>query len=82
MTPEQVAEDYNVPLEVVLEAIEYCESKPPEIEQDYRYSELRMEANGMNHPDYKYHPSKYYRILSGEEEARIYREAYPPETDS
>jgi uncharacterized protein (DUF433 family) len=31
MTPEEVAADFNLPLEVVREAIAYCESNPPEI---------------------------------------------------
>jgi uncharacterized protein (DUF433 family) len=34
-TPEQLAEDFGVPLEAVREAIEYCESDPPEIREDY-----------------------------------------------
>ncbi len=76
MTPEEVAENYDVPLEVVKEATEYCESKPIEIEQDYRYQELISEASGLNHPDYKYNPKKYYRVVPAEERARIYREAY------
>ena len=82
MTPEQVAEDYNVPLEAVMEAIEYCESKPKEIEQDLRCQELICEAAGMNHPDYKYNTSKHYRMIPPEERARIYREAYGVESES
>lgn len=81
-TPEQIAHDFDLPLEAVLESIEYCESKPPEIDQDYRYDDLLMEASGMNHPDYKYNPRKYFRSVSPEERARIYREAYPNESDS
>ncbi len=73
-TPEQVAEDYGLPLEAVLEAIEYCESKPPEIERDYLRDQAIMEANGMNHPDYKYDPKKYYKPLSLEDLQRINRE--------
>jgi hypothetical protein len=34
MTPEQIAENYGVPVEAVREAIAYCESDPPEIRQD------------------------------------------------
>jgi uncharacterized protein (DUF433 family) len=33
-TPEQLAEDFDVPLEAVLEAIEYGQSDPPEIRED------------------------------------------------
>src|SRR5437773_6435533 len=35
MTPEEIAADYNLPLEAVLESIAYCESNPPELAQDY-----------------------------------------------
>jgi uncharacterized protein (DUF433 family) len=77
MTPEQLAEDYGIPLEAVLEAIEYCESKPPEIERDYLREQAIMEASGMNHPEYKYNPKKYYKPLSDEDRARIDSE-FPP----
>jgi len=33
-TPGQLAADYQLPLEAVLEAIAYCESNPPEIRED------------------------------------------------
>ncbi len=74
MTPEEVAVDFNVPLEAVREAIEYCESKPPEIEHDYLKDQAIMEACGMNHPMYKYDPKKYFKPLSLEDRARINRE--------
>jgi hypothetical protein len=35
-TPEAIAADYALPLEVVLEAIAYCESCPPEILDDWQ----------------------------------------------
>jgi len=34
-TPEQIAEDYGLPLEAVREAIAYCQSNPPEIREDF-----------------------------------------------
>ena len=34
MTPEEIAADYSLPLEAVLEAIAYCQSNPPEIAED------------------------------------------------
>ncbi|MFO0964117.1 MAG: hypothetical protein U0793_00835 [Gemmataceae bacterium] len=34
-TPEEVARDYDLPLEAVLEAITYCRSDPPEIREDW-----------------------------------------------
>src|SRR5882724_5011307 len=71
MTPDEVAENYSVPLEAVQEAIAYCESKPPEIDEDYRREEAIAEACGMNHPEYKYNPKKYFRPISAEDRARI-----------
>src|ERR1051326_8242289 len=54
MTPEEVAADFGLPLEVVREAIAYCTSNPPEILEDHEREERTMEATGMNDPDYKY----------------------------
>src|SRR4051794_4517132 len=54
MTPEEIAADYDLPLEAVKEAIAYCQSNPPEIEADFQREEATMEATGMNDPDYKY----------------------------
>jgi uncharacterized protein (DUF433 family) len=56
MTPEEIAADYELPLDAVLEAIAYCESNPPEIAQDYAREEAIMQASGENEPDYQYHP--------------------------
>ena len=70
-TPEEVAASYGLPLEVVQEAIAYCESNPPEILADHAREERIAEATGMNHPDYKYNPKKYYKILTPEERARL-----------
>jgi uncharacterized protein (DUF433 family) len=71
MTPEEIAEDYDLPLEAVREAIEYCKSDPPEIRQDWEQEEALMEASGMNDPDYKYHGKP--RPLSPQEINRILR---------
>jgi uncharacterized protein (DUF433 family) len=54
-TPQQLAEDWGIPLEAVQEAIEYCQSDPPELHEDHRKDQLRREATGMNDPGYKYH---------------------------
>src|SRR5258708_35962522 len=69
MTPEEIAVDYDLPLEVVKEAIAYCETNPPEIQQDWEAEEALAEATGMNDPNYKFHPSP--RLLSPEEMARL-----------
>jgi uncharacterized protein (DUF433 family) len=68
-TPEEIAADYNLPLEAVKEAIAYCQSNPPEIEQDFRREEARMELTGMNDPNYKYHGKP--RLLTAQEIARL-----------
>lgn len=70
-TPEELAEDYNLPLEVVREAIAYCESDPLEIREDFEIEEALVEASGMNDPDYKYHLKA--RDLSPQERAKIVR---------
>lgn len=72
MTPEEIAADYGLPVEAVREAIAYCDSDPPEIREDLAHEEAIMEATGMNDPNYKYNPSP--KLLSPQEEARIYRE--------
>ena len=67
MTPEEIAADFGLPLEAVLEAIAYCESNPPEVAEDFAAEEALMEATGMKDPDYKGRP----RILSPQERARL-----------
>lgn len=69
MTVEEIAEDYDLPVEAVREAIAYCESNPPEIQEDYEREQRLMEATGMNDPDYKYHGKP--RILTPQELARL-----------
>jgi uncharacterized protein (DUF433 family) len=68
-TPEQLAADYGLPVEAVREAIAYCRSNPPEIEDDLRREEALMQATGMNDPGYKYHGKP--KVLSPQEIARI-----------
>ncbi len=70
MTPEEIAEDYDLPIEAVLEAIAYCDSDPPEIREDFEREERLMEASGMNDPNYKYHGKP--KLLSAQELARLY----------
>jgi len=69
MTPEEIAADYDLPLDVVREAIAYCQTDPPEIREDFEREERLMEATGMNDPQYKY--GGKYRILSPQERARL-----------
>jgi uncharacterized protein (DUF433 family) len=65
MTPEEIAADYSLPLEAVLEAIAYCQSDPPEIKEDFEREERFMEAIGLKEPGGK------YRRLSPEERAQL-----------
>jgi uncharacterized protein (DUF433 family) len=70
-TPEQLAEDFQLPLEAVREAIAYCQSNPPEIREDWEREEALMEAAGMNDPNYKYNAKP--KLLSAQERARLRR---------
>jgi uncharacterized protein (DUF433 family) len=69
MTPEEIAREYDLPVEAVKEAIAYCQGDPPEIKEDFEREERIMEATGMNDPDYKY--GGKYRVLSPQERARL-----------
>jgi len=68
-TPEQLAEDWNVPLNAVEEAIAYCQSDPPELREDHRKDAILAEATGMNDSAYKYRAKP--RALSTEERVRL-----------
>jgi len=48
MSPEEIADDRNIPLEAVLEAIAYCDSDPPELIRDYELEAALLNARGMN----------------------------------
>jgi uncharacterized protein (DUF433 family) len=67
LTPEEIAADYELPLDAVLEAIAYCASNPPELAQDYARDEALMEATGMNDPNYDGRP----KVLTPQEMARL-----------
>jgi uncharacterized protein (DUF433 family) len=53
-TEQQLAVDYNLPVEAVREAIAYCRSNPPELRDDLTREEAIMAASGESDPDYKY----------------------------
>jgi uncharacterized protein (DUF433 family) len=71
MTVADIAADYDLPEEAVLEAIAYCESNPPELQQDWEADQSLAQATGMNDPNYKFNPSP--RRLSPQERARLHR---------
>jgi len=58
-TPEQVAEDYEVPLEAVLEAIDYCQQNPDVLREDWEREEAEVRADEAVRPPLVppgYHP--------------------------
>jgi uncharacterized protein (DUF433 family) len=59
MTPEEIAADYKLPVEAVREAIAYCESDPPDLQEDYARQEASMEAMGLNDPNYDGKPKRH-----------------------
>lgn len=69
MTAKEIADDYGLPLEAVLEAIAYCESDPPEMRSDWQREEALIKATGMN--DLTYQLSGKATPLTLEERARI-----------
>jgi len=57
-TPEQVAEDYELPLEMVLEAIDYCIHNEPLLREERERGLAEIRARGLDKPplvppDYK-----------------------------
>jgi uncharacterized protein (DUF433 family) len=69
MTPEEIAADYELPLDAVHEAIDYCVSNPAELAEDYAREEAVMEAAGMNDPSYDGRP----KVLAPQEMSRLRR---------
>jgi uncharacterized protein (DUF433 family) len=47
VTPEEIAAYRNLPVEAIREAIAYCESNPPEIEEDHRREREFFQAMGV-----------------------------------
>jgi hypothetical protein len=55
---EEIAEDRDLPVDAVREAIAYCESNPPEIREDWEMEEASMQRLGMNDPKYRGQPKR------------------------
>jgi uncharacterized protein (DUF433 family) len=49
-TPEEVAEDYDLPLEVVREAIDYCIRNPGVLREDYDRETANLKKYWEKHP--------------------------------
>ena len=69
MSPEQIAADRGIPLEVVREAIAYCESRPSELERDSALEDALLDARGINDPGF----DGRLRTLTPEEKLAIIR---------
>lgn len=68
-TIEQIAENYDLPVDAVKEAIAYCQSDPPEIHEDFAREEAIMRAKGMLELGYKLHgPPK---VLTAQERVKL-----------
>lgn len=50
LTPEQIAEDYDLPLELVREAIHYCQHNPEVIQRDYDMETESIKRRGLDKP--------------------------------
>src|SRR5688572_607898 len=72
MTMEEIAADWDIPLEAVQEAIAYYESNPPEMLEDFRREDALAEAIGENDPNYKSNPRP--KLLSAQDLTRIFSE--------
>ena len=71
MTAEQIAADYQLPLEAMMEAIAYCETNPPELGEDREREEAFLKATGRDDASYEEHP--YPQLLSPQELASLTR---------
>jgi len=49
-TPEEFASEYQVPLEAVLEALEYVARSRPLIEQERDHEAAKLRARGLDRP--------------------------------
>ena len=50
MTPEEVAKDYELPIEMVREAIDYCEKNPDVLRQDVEMEDKSSREYWKTHP--------------------------------
>ena len=51
-TPEQVAEDFEVPVEAVYEAIRYCQENEDVLDQDREMESASIRAHGWDKPPF------------------------------
>ncbi len=48
LTPEQIASEYNLPVEAVLEAIDYCEHNRDLLDAERAREEATIQARGLD----------------------------------
>jgi hypothetical protein len=48
LTPEQVAQEYRLPVEAVLEAIRYCEENQEVLDADRAMEDASIKAHGLD----------------------------------
>jgi hypothetical protein len=70
-TAEEVAAAYGLPLDVVLEAIAYCESMPPELREDWEREQALMQMTGMDNSANRHTATPL--LLAPQDRARINR---------
>ena len=75
-TPEDIAEDFDLPIDAVREAIAYGASNPPEVRGDIVREEELMRAAGMFDPEHR--RTGKTKPISPQERARIHRIPDPP----
>src|ERR1043166_9157 len=61
LTPEELACEFNLPVEAVLESIAYCESNLPELVQDYAREQALIDARAAS-PNGRLSPQEIARI--------------------
>jgi uncharacterized protein (DUF433 family) len=77
MTVEEIAANWNVPIEAVRESIAYVESKPIELEQDFRFEDAMVELAGHNEPGAM---GRWLRPVPPEVELKLRKEIYGDDT--
>jgi hypothetical protein len=48
LTPEQVAQEYNLPVDAVLEAIRYCQENQEVLDADRTMEDASIKAHGLD----------------------------------
>ena len=51
-TPEEVAEDYEVPVEAVYESIRYCQENQDVLDQDWEMETASIRDHGLDKPPF------------------------------